>query len=197
MLYVSKMARCCRLHKYSTITRCTRGLQSSTSQKKKLEGLLSQKEEFQDRHIGPREREQIKMLRTIGYQVIHSILNRESEILFALWLISLFTDSIFQSLDELTQAAVPTKILHKKDLNIDEPLSEWYILLIRVQSLNFNKLRRLVSNGHNVSSKSSNFFFYRLYSQAEGLLRYTTYTICILKERKKSICIFPVFKTQK
>lgn len=39
-------------------------------------------------------------------------------------LIFLICDSAFQSLDELTQAAVPAKILHKKDLSIDEPLSE-------------------------------------------------------------------------
>lgn len=80
------MAKCCKLlNKHNIATRYARGLQSSTSQKKKLEGLLPQKEEFQDRHIGPREHEQIKMLRTIGYQVILIIIliRATSEILLA------------------------------------------------------------------------------------------------------------------
>lgn len=78
MLYALKMTRCYRLlNKHNIVTRYTRKLQStSTSQKKKLEGLLPQTEKFQVRHIGPREHEQIKMLRTIGYQVIYSILIR-------------------------------------------------------------------------------------------------------------------------
>lgn len=80
MLYALKMARCCRLlNKHDIVTRHARGLQSNSSQRKKLEGLLPQTEEFQDRHIGPREHEQIKMLRTIGYQVIHSILTHITE----------------------------------------------------------------------------------------------------------------------
>jgi hypothetical protein len=29
-----------------------------------------------------------------------------------------------QNLDELTEAAIPAKIIHKKNLNLDEPLSE-------------------------------------------------------------------------
>ncbi|EFN88530.1 Glycine dehydrogenase [decarboxylating], mitochondrial [Harpegnathos saltator] len=68
--------------------------------------MLPQKEEFQVRHIGPREHEQLKMLRTIGYK----------------------------SLNELTEAAVPAKILHKKDLSIDEPLTE-YELMKRVTKI--------------------------------------------------------------
>lgn len=64
--------------------------------RKNIDKLLPQREEFQARHIGPREHEQMEMLRSIG----------------------------FKNLDELTEAAVPVKILHKGDLNLDEPVSE-------------------------------------------------------------------------
>lgn len=107
MQHTLKMARCCRLlNKCNIVARYTRGLHSSTSYRQNLEGLLPQKEEFQTRHIGPREHEQIKMLGTIG----------------------------FKSLEELTETAVPAKILHKKDLNIDEPVTE-YDLIKRITEI--------------------------------------------------------------
>ncbi|XP_050454391.1 glycine dehydrogenase (decarboxylating), mitochondrial isoform X1 [Cataglyphis hispanica] len=93
------------LNKHNVMAQHVPGLQLSNLQKN-LDKLLPQKEEFQARHIGPREHEQIEMLRLIG----------------------------FKSLDELTEAAVPVKILRKGDLNIDEPVTE-YDLMKRVTKI--------------------------------------------------------------
>jgi hypothetical protein len=40
------------------------------------------------------------------------------------WINFCIRDAILQSLDELTETAVPAKILRKGDLNLDEPVSE-------------------------------------------------------------------------
>lgn len=71
MQYTLKMAKCSRfLNKYNIVAQHMRGLQLSSSQKQNMSKLLPQKEEFQARHIGPREHEQIEMLRLIGFKVI-------------------------------------------------------------------------------------------------------------------------------
>lgn len=64
------------------------------------------KDEFQSRHIGPRDFEQREMLDFIGYK----------------------------SLDELTAKAVPVNIQFKKQLDISEPLSE-YDLITRIREV--------------------------------------------------------------
>lgn len=72
MPYTLKMAKCSRLlNKHNIVTRHVRGLQLSSSRKQNMSKLLPQKEEFQTRHIGPREREQIEMLKLIGFKVIY------------------------------------------------------------------------------------------------------------------------------
>lgn len=52
--------------------------------RKNLDKLLPQKEEFQARHIGPREHEQMEMLKLIGFKVtytceIFSFINEKSK----------------------------------------------------------------------------------------------------------------------
>lgn len=71
MQYTLKMAKCSRLfNKYNIVTQYMRGLQLSSLHRQNMSKLLSQKEEFQTRHIGPREHEQIEMLRLIGFKVL-------------------------------------------------------------------------------------------------------------------------------
>lgn len=72
MQYTLKMARCSRLlNKHNIVAQHMRGLQlSSLQNKQNMNKLLPQKEEFQARHIGPREHEQIEMLKLIGFKVI-------------------------------------------------------------------------------------------------------------------------------
>lgn len=71
MQYTLKMARCGRLlNKHNIVVRRARIVsRSSSSYRHNLEGLLPQKDEFQVRHIGPREHEQTQMLKTIGFKV--------------------------------------------------------------------------------------------------------------------------------
>lgn len=71
MQYTLKMAKCSRLfNKHNIVTQYIRGLQLSSSHRQNMSKLFPQKEEFQTRHIGPREHEQIKMLRLIGFKVL-------------------------------------------------------------------------------------------------------------------------------
>ncbi|XP_029668519.1 glycine dehydrogenase (decarboxylating), mitochondrial [Formica exsecta] len=100
MQHTLKVTRYSRLlNKHNIIAQHARGLRLSNLQNN-LDKLLPSKEEFQARHIGPREHEQIEMLRLIG----------------------------FKSLDELTEAAVPVKILRKGDLNLDKPVTEYDLM---------------------------------------------------------------------
>ncbi|XP_017761990.1 PREDICTED: glycine dehydrogenase (decarboxylating), mitochondrial [Eufriesea mexicana] len=70
-------------------------------QKEKVGELFPEnKDEFQIRHIGPRQHEQLEMLETIG----------------------------FKSLEELTKLAVPEKILYKEELKIEQPVTEYELL---------------------------------------------------------------------
>lgn len=72
MQYTLKMAECSRLlNKHNIVTRHIRSLQLSSSHRQNISKLFLQKEEFQARHIGPREHEQIEMLRLIGFKVIY------------------------------------------------------------------------------------------------------------------------------
>lgn len=71
MQYTLKMAKCSRLlNKHNIVTQHMRGSQLISSHKQNMNKLLPQKEEFQTRHIGPREHEQIEMLKLIGFKVI-------------------------------------------------------------------------------------------------------------------------------
>jgi len=71
-MHTLNMARCSKLlNKHNIIVRYVRGLQLNNLQKQNLEKLLPRQEEFQTRHIGPREYEQIEMLQTIGFKVIY------------------------------------------------------------------------------------------------------------------------------
>ncbi|KYM81421.1 Glycine dehydrogenase [decarboxylating], mitochondrial [Atta colombica] len=106
MQYTLKITKCSKfLNKYNIVAQHKRSLQLSL-QRQNMKKLLPQKEEFQARHIGPREHEQIEMLRLIG----------------------------FKNLDELTKTAVPAKILHKGDLNLEEPVTE-YDLIKRITKI--------------------------------------------------------------
>jgi len=70
MQYILKITKCSKfLNKYNIVAQHKRSLQLS-SQRQNMKKLLPQKEEFQARHIGPREHEQIEMLRLIGFKVI-------------------------------------------------------------------------------------------------------------------------------
>ncbi|KAK3883983.1 hypothetical protein Pcinc_011711 [Petrolisthes cinctipes] len=62
--------------------------------------LLPKSDEFSERHIGPRKADQAKMLKFLGYE----------------------------SLDELTESAVPENIRLGRDLSVDQPLGEHAIL---------------------------------------------------------------------
>ncbi|XP_011308791.1 glycine dehydrogenase (decarboxylating), mitochondrial [Fopius arisanus] len=66
----------------------------------KYEELLPEKDEFQSRHIGPRDCDQLEMLKAIG----------------------------FQSLEDLTKTAVPARIRRDKDLDIASPMTEYALM---------------------------------------------------------------------
>ncbi|XP_049805436.1 glycine dehydrogenase (decarboxylating), mitochondrial [Schistocerca nitens] len=87
-----------------------------------LQSLSSKNSEFPARHIGPRERQQTEMLELIGYK----------------------------SLDDMTNDAVPQNIRLNKDLDIDDPTSE-YELIKRIQEIaNKNKVwRSYIGMGYN------------------------------------------------
>lgn len=71
MQHTLKVARYSTLlNKHNVMAQHAPGLQLSNLHKN-LDKLLPQKEEFQARHIGPREHEQMEMLRLIGFKVIY------------------------------------------------------------------------------------------------------------------------------
>ncbi|KAK0167223.1 hypothetical protein PV327_004652 [Microctonus hyperodae] len=82
-------------------------------QSTKFDKLFPERD-FQSRHIGPRDHEQLEMLKTIG----------------------------FTSLDELTNAAVPSNIRRDKDLDIDQPISEYELMKRITQMSEKNKVWR-------------------------------------------------------
>lgn len=70
MLHILKIANCSKLlTKYSVIQHA-RGITLSNVRTRSIEKLLPRKDEFQVRHIGPQEQEQLEMLKTIGYKVL-------------------------------------------------------------------------------------------------------------------------------
>ncbi|XP_033320060.1 glycine dehydrogenase (decarboxylating), mitochondrial isoform X1 [Bombus bifarius] len=100
MSYLFKLAKCTRLLNKRNAHRHAHGLTLNNLQKENVGELLLQKDEFQIRHIGPRQYEQLEMLETIG----------------------------FKSLEELTNAAVPAKILYKEELKIEQSVTEYELL---------------------------------------------------------------------
>ncbi|XP_058800706.1 glycine dehydrogenase (decarboxylating), mitochondrial isoform X1 [Phymastichus coffea] len=77
-----------------------RGLRLAVANCDKFRELFPLREEFQARHIGPRDHEQAEMLKFLG----------------------------IKSLDELTSKAVPGKIQIKKTMDIDEPVTEFELI---------------------------------------------------------------------
>ncbi|XP_076303352.1 glycine dehydrogenase (decarboxylating), mitochondrial [Lasioglossum baleicum] len=100
MLRILEVAKRSYLLRKCKLTQHTRGLVSSNVKAENIEKLLPQKDEFELRHIGPREKEQLDMLKTIG----------------------------FKSLEELTKAAIPAKILYNEDLKIEQSITEYELL---------------------------------------------------------------------
>lgn len=94
-MYIFKLRKCTMLNKYN-IFRFTHGLTLNNIRKEKVNEIFPQKHEFQIRHIGPRQYEQLEMLKTIGYK----------------------------NLEELTKAAIPAKIFYKEKLKIEQPISK-------------------------------------------------------------------------
>lgn len=56
------------------IFRYAHGLTLNNIRKEKVNEIFPQKHEFQIRHIGPRQYEQLEMLKTIGYKVIYIVI---------------------------------------------------------------------------------------------------------------------------
>ncbi|XP_078043895.1 glycine dehydrogenase (decarboxylating), mitochondrial [Augochlora pura] len=106
MVRMLEIAKCTTLLGKCKMLQQSCGLVSSHVGSGTIDKLLPRKDEFQCRHIGPREEEQLHMLETIG----------------------------FKSLEELTKAAIPEKILYNGDLKIDPAVTE-YELLKRVTKI--------------------------------------------------------------
>ncbi|XP_015433487.1 PREDICTED: glycine dehydrogenase (decarboxylating), mitochondrial [Dufourea novaeangliae] len=100
MLHFLEIAKCSRLLGKHRAIRYARVLALSSLRTESTDKLCAKKDEFQHRHIGPREEEQIDMLQSIG----------------------------FKSLEELTKAAVPAKILYNGELRIEQSLTEYELL---------------------------------------------------------------------
>ncbi|XP_011501369.1 PREDICTED: glycine dehydrogenase (decarboxylating), mitochondrial [Ceratosolen solmsi marchali] len=82
------------------VKKYARGFRMSAARCSKLQDIFLSREEFETRHIGPREHEQAEMLKVLG----------------------------IKSLDELTEKAIPTNIRHNKELNIEKPVSEFDLI---------------------------------------------------------------------
>lgn len=70
MSYLFKLAKCTRLLNKRNAYRHVHGLPWNNLQKENVSELFLQKDEFQIRHIGPRQYEQLEMLKTIGFKVV-------------------------------------------------------------------------------------------------------------------------------
>ncbi|XP_076631388.1 glycine dehydrogenase (decarboxylating), mitochondrial [Colletes latitarsis] len=106
MLHILEMMKSSKLLIKHGVIQYARRLTISNTRTGSIEKLFPQKDEFQVRHIGPREEDQLEMLKTIGYN----------------------------SLEELTKAAIPAKIFYKEELKIEEPITE-YELLKRITNI--------------------------------------------------------------
>lgn len=72
MQHILKIGRYLELlSKRNIVTQRAHGLRLSNL-RKNLDKLLPQKKEFQARHIGPRQHEQMEMLRLIGFKVTYT-----------------------------------------------------------------------------------------------------------------------------
>ncbi|CAK9817807.1 Glycine dehydrogenase (decarboxylating), mitochondrial [Anthophora plagiata] len=122
MLHILKLIRYSKLLNKNNVLRHARGLTLSNLRSGKLERLLLEKDEFQTRHIGPRKHEQLEMLKTLG----------------------------FVSLEELTKAAIPEKILYKEELKIEQPVTEYELLkrIIKISERN-DIWRSYIGMGYN------------------------------------------------
>lgn len=69
MLHILQLAKPSKVLGKNSVLRYARGLALSNVRKEKVEKLFSKNDEFQIRHIGPREYEQLEMLKTIGFKV--------------------------------------------------------------------------------------------------------------------------------
>ncbi|KAH0550148.1 glycine dehydrogenase (decarboxylating), mitochondrial [Cotesia glomerata] len=108
-----KFSRCAKfLQTQDNLMRYVRGAAVGT-QALKFDKLFRERE-FQSRHIGPRDHEQLEMLKTIG----------------------------FKSLEELTNAAVPNNIRRDKDLDLDQPITEYELVKRITQMSQKNKVWR-------------------------------------------------------
>lgn len=74
MLRILDIAKCSRSLSKNSVIQQARGLTLSNASRERIEKLLPQKDEFQIRHIGPREYEQLEMLKTVGFEVASSYL---------------------------------------------------------------------------------------------------------------------------
>ncbi|XP_031830270.2 glycine dehydrogenase (decarboxylating), mitochondrial [Nomia melanderi] len=100
MLHMLEIAKCSRLLSEHRVIQHLRGLALNNARTGNINVLCSREDEFALRHIGPREEEQLDMLRTIG----------------------------FKSLEELTKAAIPAKILYNEELKIEQSITEYELL---------------------------------------------------------------------
>ncbi|XP_023244995.1 glycine dehydrogenase (decarboxylating), mitochondrial isoform X2 [Copidosoma floridanum] len=105
MLSTLRVSRCSRLlqqqlRKITPARRNARGFGTAFARPTNFDQIFPAREKFQDRHIGPRQQEQAEMLDYLG----------------------------LESLDELTAKAVPKNIQFKKDLDIEEPMTEFELI---------------------------------------------------------------------
>lgn len=70
MSYLFKLAKCTKLLNKRNTYRHAHGLTLNNLQEENVSELFLQKDEFQVRHIGPRQYEQLEMLKTIGFKVV-------------------------------------------------------------------------------------------------------------------------------
>lgn len=84
-----------------------------------VKDLFPEKSEFPTRHIGPRKTDVVSMLDLLGFKVRTTISRATS------YFDSILTEALLlQSLDELTDKAVPKNIQFKRGLQLEEPLSK-------------------------------------------------------------------------
>ncbi|XP_043268049.1 glycine dehydrogenase (decarboxylating), mitochondrial [Venturia canescens] len=107
MYCTPRVSRCAKLLRMrSGAKNHVRFLSLNNSSYSKFENLFPYREEFQSRHIGPRDHEQQEMLEFVG----------------------------FKSLEELTKTAVPSNIRLDEELRIEKPITE-YELIKRVTGM--------------------------------------------------------------
>lgn len=86
-----------------------------------VQEVFPHKTDFPSRHIGPRKTEVVAMLDLLGLKVNNLIKFKKKKIFYS----NVFIVEYFQSLDELTDKAVPKHIQLRRDLKLDEPFSKY------------------------------------------------------------------------